>query len=148
MDVEFGYRLVSRGATIKLDPELQVKHLKHWTLPLLLRTDIRLRALPWTRLLIEYGYLPKGLNFGSDQRAGALLAIGLVVFGVMALFRPLAAVLFLACVALAAFVNRGLFQLFYRKGGVRLLVGGFLLQNLYYLYSVGSTDRRYRTFGS
>ncbi len=138
MDVEFGYRLVSRGATIKLDPELQVKHLKHWTLPLLLRTDIRLRALPWTRLLIEYGYLPKGLNFGSDQRAGALLGIGLVVFGVMALFRPLAAVLFLACVALAAFVNRGLFQLFYRRGGVRLLVGGFLLQNLYYLYSVGA----------
>jgi glycosyltransferase involved in cell wall biosynthesis len=134
-DVELGYRLISRGGLIRLDPGLQVKHLKHWTLPLLVRTDIQLRALPWTTLLVEYGYLPKRLNFGSDQRAGALLAIGLVVFGVMALFRPLAAVPFVACLALAALVNQGLLRLFYRKGGVRLLVGGILLQNLYYLYS-------------
>ena len=31
-DVELGYRLVDRGVLIVLDPELQVKHLKRWTL--------------------------------------------------------------------------------------------------------------------
>ena len=137
-DVELGYRLASRGALIRLDPKLQIKHLKRWTLPLLIRTDIGIRAFPWTALIIEYGYLPKRLNFGNEQRAGALLAAALIVIGVMALFRPAAAVPFAVCLALAAFVNRGLYRLFYRKGGVSLLIGGFLLQNLYYLYSASA----------
>jgi len=60
----------------------------------------------------------------------------LVVFGVATIFRPAAAVPFVLCIVLAAAVNRGLYELFFRKGGLRLLVGGFLLQQLYYLYSV------------
>ena len=134
-DVELGYRLASRGALIRLDHNLQVKHLKHWTLPLLVRTDIGLRAFPWATLLIEYGYLPERLNFGNDQRVGAFLAMVLMVLGVMTLFRPAAAVPFALCLALAGFANQGLYRLFHRKGGVRLLIGGFLLQNFYYLYS-------------
>jgi hypothetical protein len=133
--VELGYRLASRGALIRLDPNLQVKHLKHWTLPLLVRTDIGLRAFPWATLLIEYGYLPERLNFGNDQRVGAFLSMVLMVLGVMTLFRPAAAVPFALCLALAGFANQGLYRLFYRKGGARLLIGGFLLQNFYYLYS-------------
>ncbi|HEY6345735.1 MAG TPA: glycosyltransferase family 2 protein [Bryobacteraceae bacterium] len=135
-DVDLGYRLSARGACIKLDPELQVKHLKHWTLAQLLRTDFGLRALPWAHLLMKYGYLPRGLNFRRSQQAATLLAMLLVVFGAATIFRPAAAVPFVLCIALAAAVNRGLYELFFRKGGLRLLVGGFLLQQLYYLYSV------------
>jgi hypothetical protein len=32
--------------------------------------------------------------------------------------------------------NLGLFRLFWRRGGVRLLAGGFLLQQFYYLYAL------------
>ena len=79
-------------------------------------------------------FLAKSRDTGKGSSAGALLAVALIVLGVMALFRPAAAVPFAVCLALAAFVNRGLYRLFYRKGGVSLLIGGFLLQNLYYLY--------------
>jgi hypothetical protein len=33
-------------------------------------------------------------------------------------------------------LNRGLFRLLLTKGGPRLAIGGFLLQQLYYLYSL------------
>jgi len=139
-DVELGYRLAARGAHIRLDPALQVKHLKHWTLGLLLRTDLSLRAFPWSSLLLKYGYLPKGLNFTIEQRAAALLAMLLAVLGAASLVRPVAALPLALCVGLAVWVNRGLYRLFFRRGGLRLLVGGFLLQQLYYLYSaVGLT---------
>jgi glycosyltransferase involved in cell wall biosynthesis len=135
-DVDFGYRLAACGTRIRLDPGLQVKHLKHWTLALLLRTDFRTRALPWAHLLMQYGYLPRGLNFGNDQRAAALLAFLLVMLAPVSILRPVAAIPLVLCVAAAALSNRRLYGLFFRKGGTRLLVGGFLLQQLYYLYSV------------
>ena len=87
-------------------------------------------------MFVTYGYLPKGLNFTADQRAGALVAILLVITGVAALFTWSAAVPFVGCLVLAAALNLGLLRLFWRKGGLRLLVGGFLLQQFYYLYSV------------
>jgi glycosyltransferase involved in cell wall biosynthesis len=135
-DVDLGYRLSAQGLRLRLDPDLQVKHLKHWTLGSLVRTDFNLRALPWARMFVTYGYFPKGLNFTADQRAGALLSILLVITGVAAFFTWTAAILFLGCLVLAAALNLGLLRLFWRKGGLRLLVGGFLLQQFYYLYSV------------
>jgi hypothetical protein len=41
-----------------------------------------------------------------------------------------------ALVAVAWLINRDLFGLLLAKGGLRLAVGGFLLQQLYYLYSL------------
>ena len=43
-DVELGYRLITRGVRIVLDPELQVKHLKKWTLRSLVTTLFRSRV--------------------------------------------------------------------------------------------------------
>jgi len=134
-DVDLGYRLAARGAHIRLDPALQVKHLKQWTLKLLLKTDLNLRAFPWAILLLKYGYLPRGLNFTADQRAAGILAMLLAVLGAASLVRPAAAIALVPCAVLAAWVNRDLYRLFYRRGGLRLLAGGFLLQQLYYLYS-------------
>jgi hypothetical protein len=42
---------------------------------------------------------------------------------------------FLLATSMALLVNRRLFGLFWRKGGLRLLVVGFVLQQLYYLYA-------------
>jgi glycosyltransferase involved in cell wall biosynthesis len=135
-DVELGYRLTARGIRIRLDPAVQVKHLKRWTLPLLLKTDLKVRAIPWTTLMLEFGYLPDGLNFTFDQRAGAMLACLLVASAIASVIWPQATGAFLLFLVLAAIINRRLFALFYRRGGLRLMVGGFLLQQLYYLYSI------------
>ncbi len=39
-DIELGYRMTARGVRIVLDPGLQVKHLKRWTLGSLVTTDV------------------------------------------------------------------------------------------------------------
>lgn len=135
-DVELGYRLSARGSHIRLDPGLQVTHLKRWTLSLLLKTDIMKRAIPWTLLWLEHHHLPKGLNFSRNQRLAALLAAGMVALLPIAIFRPLALVPLAGLLLAAAWINRGLYILFFRQGGTSLLIAGFILQQLYYVYSL------------
>lgn len=135
-DVELGYRLTAHGARIRLEPRLQVKHLKHWTLPLLLMTDLTRRAIPWTSLWLDHRRLPKDLNFNAGQRLAASLALTTGPLALASIFKPRMLVVFLAVLAAAAWINRGLYGLFWRRGGSRLMVTGFLLQQFYYLYSV------------
>ena len=135
-DVELGYRLNKRGARIRLDRHLQVKHLKHWTLRLMVNTDVMSRAIPWTALWLEHGYLTKGLNFDGGQRLAAILAFAMSATALLAFFRPLAIIPLVLMLAAAAWINRGLYGLFLHRGGTRLMVAGFLLQQLYYLYSL------------
>ncbi len=52
-DIELGYRIVATGGRILLAPEIQGKHLKRWSFTNMLRTDLRERAIPWMRLLLE-----------------------------------------------------------------------------------------------
>jgi len=80
-DIELGYRLVDRGYRIVLAPELQAKHLKQWTLPNMVRTDLRDRAVPWMTLLIERQEIASNgpLNLQSKEKmltaiAGAAVA--------------------------------------------------------------------------
>ena len=75
-DVEFGIRLHQAGGRIRLDPSIQVKHHKAWTLGSMIRTDIFVRAAPWTELMMQSG-LPKNLNFRWLDRA-TVLAAGLL----------------------------------------------------------------------
>lgn len=135
-DVELGYRLAERGVRIRLEPGLQVKHLKHWTLALLLMTDVTRRAIPWTALWLDHRHLPKDLNFAVGQRLAAVLALAMGPLALGAIFRPLMLIALLPMLAAAAWINRELYGLFLRRGGGRLLVGGFLLQQFYYIYSL------------
>ena len=137
-DVELGYRLSDAGARIRVDPDLRVTHLKRWTITSLLVTDITRRAIPWSILSLERGRLPAELNFATEQRVAAVIAIALLACAPLLLFRPEAVVVFVGLVAAAVWINRKLFALLYAKGGARLLLVGFGLQQLYYLYSLGS----------
>ena len=72
-DIELGLRLRRLGKT-RLDPRLQVKHLKHWTLVSLIETEISSRARPWSELILESGTMPNDLNLESSQRLAAAVA--------------------------------------------------------------------------
>jgi len=137
-DVELGYRLVARGVRIALDPELQVKHLKKWTLRSLIVTDVFYRAIPWTLLWLEGRALPNDLNFAADQRVAALVALAMVIATPVTIFRVGAWRFVAALVTVAFWINRDLFRLLFRRGGLWLALNGFLLQQLYYLYSLFS----------
>jgi len=52
-DIELGYRLSESGGRIRLAAEVQVRHLKRWTLASIVRTDVWRRGVPWTELLLE-----------------------------------------------------------------------------------------------
>ena len=54
-DVELGARIRALGHRIVLRPDIQATHLKRWTLPGVLRTDLLDRGVPWTRLLVQRG---------------------------------------------------------------------------------------------
>ncbi len=78
-DIELGVRLCKAGHRILLDKQVQVAHRKCWTLWGMLKTDIRDRAWPWSRLIVQEGKLPNDLNLGFAHRISALLACGLVL---------------------------------------------------------------------
>ncbi|HZY60754.1 MAG TPA: glycosyltransferase [Candidatus Binataceae bacterium] len=135
-DVELGARLMRGGARIVLDPDLHVTHLKRWTLPGLLKTDVLRRAIPWTLLALDNGGLPADLNFTWRQRMAALTAAALPAALMGTLRWSWMAAVVGATLGVAVMLNRDLYRLFYDKGGVRLAVCGFMLQQLYYLYSI------------
>ncbi|GMG84634.1 hypothetical protein LNKW23_38500 [Paralimibaculum aggregatum] len=79
-DVEFGARLAAGGGRIRLDPEIRGTHLKRWSWAGMWRTDLRLRAIPWSRLLLA-GRVPRaGLNLGLSHRLG-VAGVGLALAG-------------------------------------------------------------------
>jgi glycosyltransferase involved in cell wall biosynthesis len=135
-DVEFGYRMIDRGVRIVLDPELQVKHLKKWTLASLVVTDVTRRAIPWTLLSMERRHLQKDLNFTYDQRIAAMVSVAMVALVPFAIAKPRLWILFGSLLLVAYWLNRGLFRLLRARGGMRLMLGGFFLQQFYYLYSL------------
>ena len=77
-DIELGSRLREAGHSVELVKSVQVKHMKRWTLWRMIRTDIRDRAIPWTRLVLRQGKIPNDLNLRHSQRLSALLSAGLV----------------------------------------------------------------------
>ncbi len=68
-DIELGYRLHAAGGRIRLDPSIQVTHLKTWRAWDLLRTEVLRRAIPWSRLMLERGELQSDLGVGAAGRA-------------------------------------------------------------------------------
>lgn len=85
-DVEFGMRLCGAGGSIELDPEIQVKHHKRWTLRSMVHTDLVARAIPWTVLLYRHP-LPRDLNFRASDRISVLLTVAAPLAASLALLR-------------------------------------------------------------
>lgn len=146
-DIELGRRLRRRGFRITLDRALQVKHLKRWTLASLLRADIRDRALPWSRLILEEGSMPRDLNLRAGDRASAALACAALLtlaFASVSLLFPAffsslipSALLFAASASSLAAVfvlNLPLLRFMRARRGTLFALASFALLALYYVY--------------
>jgi glycosyltransferase involved in cell wall biosynthesis len=134
-DIEFGYRLKQAGHRILLHKQLQVKHLKRWTLGSLLKSDIFDRALPWTDLILRQGALLDDLNLRPSSRLSAALACGLALSLVSAFWKPAALMVAISIALLLWILNARLYTFFYRRRGFRFMIGAVLLHWFYYLYS-------------
>ena len=86
-DIELGVRLKSSGRRIELDPDIQVTHMKRWTLGKLIRSDVMDRALPWTQLILEQVPMPNDLNVKSSQRLCVILSLAVLIYLAVASWR-------------------------------------------------------------
>jgi GT2 family glycosyltransferase len=141
-DIELGTRLAEQGAT-RLDPELQVTHLKRWTLRSVVATDVFRRALPWSQLILNQGSLPNDLNLRGSQRLAALLApltlLSLATLPSAALAgAEWAIALALAIVSASIGLNAGMLRVFARERGVAFAAGAWLFHQVHLLYSAAT----------
>jgi len=129
-DLELGLRLRSMGGRILLDPAVQVKHLKCWTLSSMVRTDVWDRGVPWTRLILRTGRMPNDLNVRWTQR----LSVGLSALLVPALAwgAPRTA---LACLIAVIGLNLPFLWFLRRKRGIRFAFSAVPVHVLFHIYS-------------
>jgi GT2 family glycosyltransferase len=133
-DIDLGMRLVRSGAKIVLDPRIQGRHLKAWTLANVVRTDFARRGVPWVRLVLEdSGDLSAvALNLGWRHRASA--AACLVGFAALVRRRPRVAAT--AAASLLA-LNQSFYRLLARRSRA-LAAAGIPLHVVHHLTGVAA----------
>jgi GT2 family glycosyltransferase len=127
-DIELGLRLSTAGGLIRLDPQIQGTHLKHWRLQTMLLTDLMYRGMPWTALMLERGPQAARLNLRGSHGVAAA-AFTLVVASLLGRRTRAATPLLLAYFA----INAPFYALVARRAGPRTgsaAVGLLLLHNL------------------
>jgi glycosyltransferase involved in cell wall biosynthesis len=136
-DIEFGLRLSDSGGRILLDPAIQGTHHKRWTLASMVATDIRQRAIPWSRLLLQRRHRgSRVLNLDRRARLSSLLSLTLVLSALALLGKPGLWPLPVLCLLALLLINRQLYQNCFRRGGLTLALAAVPLHALYFLYSL------------
>jgi len=134
-DIELGYRMKRNGGRILLVHDLHGKHLKVWTIPNALHTDIFRRALPWARLMVAQEGVADDLNTSWGERMKALVAL-LLVLSVLALpFATGAWRTSIGFAVLALGINWEFARYLFGHGGLGLAIGGLIYHQFYYIYS-------------
>jgi glycosyltransferase involved in cell wall biosynthesis len=135
-DIELGYRLREMDCRIVLRPDIQVTHLKRWTLRGIVRGDLLDRGVPWMHLLLSRQAIGRGsLNIKRREKfltaavAIAVLCLGAALVRNSPVWVGVAGVLLLLVVA----ANARLFRWFAALHGPLFAIGTVPLHLLYYL---------------
>jgi hypothetical protein len=135
-DVDLGYRLRAAGCRILLRPEIQCTHLKTWTLPAMIVTDLRDRGIPWTLLALRSGSSSRRATLNLKPREKVCTAlVGLAgLLALTALALQSLPWLALAAVPVAGMLglNAPLLRWFARERGVAFALAVVPLRVLYY----------------
>lgn len=132
-DIELGARLAAGGARLRLDPTIQGKHLKAWTVGRMLWTDFTRRGVPWVGLQVRTGRVSAALNCGWRHR---LSAAACVAGGASALLRRPVGIAASAAALVA--LNHAFYGLLVRRRGGREAVVGVGLHALHHLTAVAA----------
>lgn len=130
-DIDLGMRLVSTGNRILLDPAIQGRHLKHWTLGTMVRTDLLRRGVPWVQLLLDRGLGSTALNLSWRHRASAMASFACIA-ALVARKSKLAG----AAGGILVGLNTQFYVLLYKKRGLAQVTVGIPLHVLHHLVSV------------
>ena len=132
-DIELGYRLNRAGHRIVLARDVLAKHLKRWTLPKVVRTDIFQRGVPWTLLMLRSRVAETDLNVSRGQKLSVALTALAILTTCAAPWAPAALAGAAACVAAIVAINRDLYRFLARRGGRRFAAASVPLHLLYYV---------------
>jgi len=146
-DIELGHRLRASGRRILLDPTLQVKHLKRWTLSSMMWTDLRYRAFKWSQLLLAQGKLPEDLNVRTGQRASVALSMLAATMLPLSLMDARWLIAIVGAAAAVVSVNREFYALLTRRGGLTFALACIPLHIVYFVcaglgFSLAALERR------
>jgi GT2 family glycosyltransferase len=142
-DIELGLRLASAGCAIRLDPDIQGTHLKHWRLRTMLLTDLLHRGMPWTVLMLDRGPQAARLNLRGSHGVAALaftLGLGAAALGRFRIAAPLGA-LYLA-------INARFYALILRRAGFRAAAAAVALLAAHNAAAMGSAPLGVIAFAS
>ncbi len=143
-DIELGYRIRKAEYKICLDNDIQVKHLKKWSIKNYLSAEIFRRAVPWSRLIMETGNFHSDLNLKISDRISAfivwfillittLLIVGLFINGIKLIFIELSILLFLSILFLV--LNYKFYKFLLVNRGFLFLIESIPIHFLYFIYS-------------
>jgi GT2 family glycosyltransferase len=111
-DIELGYRLTGAGYRIVVEPSIQGKHLKRWTVGSAIRSDIIDRGIPWTQLLLRVASSQRDLNLTSGLRLSVIASYLLVLLAVLAIRWPAAGVVAAVPLMALLILNRQYYRYF------------------------------------
>lgn len=132
-DIELGMRLHANGGRIVLDPAIQGKHLKTWTLLKMTQTDLLQRGVPWLRLVLERGSRSRSLNLGPRHVVASAASVLLVLALLRRNARAAATLLVLLLV-----LDRRFYLLLARRRGARVAAAGLVLHIAHRLTSAAA----------
>lgn len=134
-DIAFGYKLTKQGYRIQLLKDLQVAHLKHYTLKSLIVSDIFYRAIPWTRLMLRERTFRSDLNTSVSSAFGLLATYLLLPSFLAILFSSVFIILSIILLMIFLWANYRLFSIIFRTAGFYFLLRFIIMSYLYYFYS-------------
>ncbi len=134
-DIEFGYRMKKEGYEIRLQKDLQVTHLKKWSLAVMLKTDIFNRAIPWSELLLRQGSIAGDLNLSFMARLSTVLVFLLTLLPLAWYFSTGYILASAACCLVLLAINRKFYLFLLQRRGLVFLLCTLPLHWLYFLYS-------------
>jgi GT2 family glycosyltransferase len=135
-DIELGRRLTAHGHRVKIDPTVQACHLKRWTFVSMVRSDVRDRGIPWTRLILESHEFPSTLNIDRRSRASvALCWVGLITAALAAVVDSRFLIASALAMIVTLWMNRAVYRFFTERRGGAFAAGGAAVHVLYHLYN-------------
>ena len=138
-DIEFGYRLGRSGYRIKLQKDIQVTHLKKWTFFSMVKTDVLLRAIPWSELMLREKWDVNDLNVSTNARLSALCVLVQCIALLSVPAAPGNSQVALSAIILSAIplliLNNGFYRFLMKARGPSFLLLSLPFHWLYFFYS-------------
>ena len=122
-DIAFGLDLSDAGFRIRLDRDLLCKHLKPWTLRTMVMTDVFLRAVPWSEIILRRGRFTNDLNTSVIHRLGVASANAALACAALAIVVPAFAVLAALAFLAMLLANGQVLTQFLKRRGLLFTLG-------------------------